>query len=46
MADHPEPSAIPLKEPFSSGYKIKRTVIPVEQKQKNQWSQEILYECG
>jgi uncharacterized protein YfaS (alpha-2-macroglobulin family) len=32
-------AAIPLKEPFSSGYKIKRTVIPVEQKQKNQWSQ-------
>ena len=32
-------AAIPLKEPFSSGYKIKRTVIPIEQKQKNQWSQ-------
>jgi uncharacterized protein YfaS (alpha-2-macroglobulin family) len=32
-------AAIPLKEPFSSGYKIKRMVIPVEQKQKNQWSQ-------
>ncbi len=32
-------AAIPLKEPFSSGYKIKRTVIPVEQRQKNQWSQ-------
>jgi uncharacterized protein YfaS (alpha-2-macroglobulin family) len=32
-------AAIPLKEPFSSGYKIKRTVTPIEQKQKNQWSQ-------
>ncbi len=32
-------AAIPLKEPFSSGYRIKRTLIPVEQKQKNQWSQ-------
>jgi len=32
-------AAIPLKEPFSSGYRIKKTVIPVEQKQKNQWSQ-------
>jgi uncharacterized protein YfaS (alpha-2-macroglobulin family) len=32
-------AAIPLKESFSSGYKIKRTVIPIEQKQKNQWSQ-------
>jgi uncharacterized protein YfaS (alpha-2-macroglobulin family) len=32
-------AAIPLKEPFSSGYKIKKTVIPIEQRQKNQWSQ-------
>jgi len=32
-------AAIPLKEPFSSGYKIKRTVIPIEQKQKTQLSQ-------
>jgi uncharacterized protein YfaS (alpha-2-macroglobulin family) len=32
-------AAIPLKEPFSSGYKIKRTVIPIEQKQKNHLSQ-------
>jgi uncharacterized protein YfaS (alpha-2-macroglobulin family) len=32
-------AAIPLKDPFSSGYKINRTVVPVEQKQKNQWSQ-------
>jgi hypothetical protein len=31
-------AAIPLKEPFSSGYMIKRTVIPIEQKQPNQWS--------
>jgi uncharacterized protein YfaS (alpha-2-macroglobulin family) len=31
-------AAIPLKEPFSSGYKIKKTVTPVEQKQANRWS--------
>jgi len=31
-------AAIPLKEPFSSGYKIKKTVIPIEQKQPKQWS--------
>ena len=31
-------AAIPLKEPFSTGYKIKRTMIPIEQKLKNQWS--------
>jgi uncharacterized protein YfaS (alpha-2-macroglobulin family) len=31
-------AAIPLKEPLSSGYKIKKTVVPVEQKQPNQWS--------
>jgi uncharacterized protein YfaS (alpha-2-macroglobulin family) len=31
-------AAIPLKEPFSSGYKIKKTVTPVEQKQKGVWS--------
>jgi len=31
-------AAIPLKEPFSSGYKIKKTIIPIEQKQPKQWS--------
>ena len=25
-------AAIPLKEPFSSGYKIKKTIIPIEQR--------------
>jgi uncharacterized protein YfaS (alpha-2-macroglobulin family) len=31
-------AAIPLKEPFSSGYKIRKTVAPIEQKQAHQWS--------
>ena len=31
-------AAIPLKEPLSSGYKIKRTVIPMERKDNNAWS--------
>jgi uncharacterized protein YfaS (alpha-2-macroglobulin family) len=31
-------AAIPLKEPFSSGYRIKRTVSAVEQKTKGQWT--------
>ncbi len=31
-------AAIPLKEPFSSGYKIKKTLMPVEQKEKGRWS--------
>ena len=31
-------AAIPLKEPFSSGFKIKKTLIPVEQKNKGTWS--------
>jgi hypothetical protein len=31
-------AAIPLKEAFSSGYKIKKTIIPVEQKQARRWS--------
>jgi hypothetical protein len=31
-------AAIPLKEPFSSGYTIKKTVTPVEQKKKGTWS--------
>ena len=31
-------AAIPLKEPFSSGYKIKKTMVPVEQKEPQKWS--------
>ncbi|MBK5274891.1 MAG: hypothetical protein JJE30_07555 [Desulfuromonadales bacterium] len=31
-------AAIPLKEPLSSGYRIKKTVTPVEQKLKERWS--------
>jgi alpha-2-macroglobulin len=31
-------AAIPLKEAFSSGYKIRKTVTPVEQKKKGEWS--------
>lgn len=31
-------AAIPLKEPFSSGYKIKRTVTPLEQKTAGEWN--------
>ena len=31
-------AAIPLKDPFSSGYRINRTVAAVEQKTKGQWS--------
>ena len=31
-------AAIPLRDPLSSGYKIKKTVIPIEQKQRNRWS--------
>lgn len=31
-------AAIPLKEPFSTGYKITKTLTPVEQKTKGVWS--------
>ncbi|MBI5634203.1 MAG: alpha-2-macroglobulin [Nitrospirae bacterium] len=31
-------AAIPLKEPLSSGYKIKKSLLPVEQKNKGKWS--------
>jgi len=31
-------AAIPLKEPFSSGYRIKRTVTPIEQKTPGEWN--------
>lgn len=31
-------AAIPLKDPLSSGYRIKKTVTAVEQRDKNSWS--------
>jgi hypothetical protein len=31
-------AAVPLKEPLSSGYRIKKTVVPIEQRLKNRWS--------
>jgi uncharacterized protein YfaS (alpha-2-macroglobulin family) len=31
-------AAIPLREPVSSGYKIRKTLIPVEQKERGVWS--------
>jgi len=31
-------AAIPLRESFSSGYKIRKTITPVEQKQSGQWN--------
>ncbi|MEE9910928.1 MAG: alpha-2-macroglobulin [Deltaproteobacteria bacterium] len=31
-------AAIPLKEPFSSGYKIKKTISPVSQKNPQRWT--------
>ncbi|MBI5073782.1 MAG: alpha-2-macroglobulin [Nitrospirae bacterium] len=31
-------AAIPLKEALSSGYKIKKTLLPIEQKNKGKWS--------
>ena len=31
-------AAIPLKEPLYSGYRIKKTVIPVDQKDRSRWS--------
>jgi len=31
-------AAIPLKEPFSSGYRIKKTVTPVDRKAEGRWS--------
>jgi uncharacterized protein YfaS (alpha-2-macroglobulin family) len=32
-------AAVPLREPFSSGFKIRKTLQPVEQKEKGSWSQ-------
>lgn len=31
-------AAFPLKEPLYSGYRIKKTVTPIEQREKNRWS--------
>ena len=31
-------AAIPVKEPFSSGYKIRKTLSPVSQKESGKWS--------
>ncbi len=31
-------AAIPLKEPFSSGFRIKKTYTPLDQKEKSAWS--------
>lgn len=31
-------AAIPLKWPFSSGYMIKKTLTPMEQKARGKWS--------
>ncbi len=36
-------AAIPLKAPLSSGYRVVRTVTPVEQKTKGQWSRGDVY---
>ena len=36
-------AAIPLKQAFSSGYRIGRTIAPVEQKIKNAWSRGDIY---
>ncbi len=31
-------AALPLKEPFSSGYNIKKTIVPVEQREPQKWT--------
>jgi uncharacterized protein YfaS (alpha-2-macroglobulin family) len=31
-------AAIPLKEPFYSGYRIRKTITPIEQKQQGRWT--------
>jgi uncharacterized protein YfaS (alpha-2-macroglobulin family) len=36
-------AALPLKAPLSSGYKIAKTVTPIEQKVKGQWSRGDVY---
>jgi alpha-2-macroglobulin len=36
-------AAVPLKAPLSSGYRIVRSVTPVEQKTKGQWSRGDVY---
>lgn len=39
-------AAIPLKEPFSSGYRIRKTLTPVEQKEKGKWSRGDVIRVG
>ncbi len=36
-------AAVPLKQPFSSGYRIVKTIVPVEQKEKGAWSRGDIY---
>jgi uncharacterized protein YfaS (alpha-2-macroglobulin family) len=36
-------AAVPLKAPLSSGYRVVRTVTPVEQKTRGQWSRGDVY---
>jgi len=36
-------AAIPRKQPFSSGYRIVRTMTPIEQKAKDSWSRGDVY---
>ncbi len=31
-------AALPLKEPVSSGYKVKKTMTPIQQRRPDQWS--------
>src|SRR5206468_9807925 len=32
-------AAVPLKQPFTTGYRITKTLIPLEQKEKGAWHQ-------
>jgi uncharacterized protein YfaS (alpha-2-macroglobulin family) len=36
-------AAVPLKEPLSTGYRVTRSVTPVEQKTRGQWSRGDVY---
>ena len=36
-------AAVQLKQPFSSGYRIAKTIVPVEQKEKGAWSRGDIY---
>ncbi|MCX5907940.1 MAG: hypothetical protein NTY64_12340, partial [Deltaproteobacteria bacterium] len=31
-------AALPLKDPYASGYTVKKTIIPIQQKTPNQWN--------